>query len=225
LAATAVVVLGATSCGGDDGDTSSDGDASSCGSREIVVQTGTAAPPTLPAGDDELTAAVADTFCATFVVKLSNGTTRTASPVITSRTDARCIATSLLRSLGADRVRQLGFGRYAWSLLGFGLSNHASIQRAEAETNVAIFERCSKSWKLLMIKSITEGTDKISDASARCTSSRLSDRDARTIFAGELDRAYDEGPGADPFGDAVEPLIKAMEKCLQPDELDRLDWN
>ena len=76
-----------------------------------------------------------------------------------------------------------------------------------------------------MIKSITEGTNKISDVSVQCTSDKISDQDARTIFAGELDRAYDEGPGAVQFGELVKPLITAMEKCLKPDELDRLDWN
>jgi hypothetical protein len=130
-----------------------------------------------------------------------------------------------VQKLGADRVRQLGLGLSSWSLLGFGLSNHASIQRPEADTIVDTFEKCSKNWELLMIKSVTQGTDKISDTSARCASQQLDDSDARNIFAGDIDRAYDEDPNAVPFAEAVKPLIAAMEKCLKPDELAEIDWN
>jgi hypothetical protein len=221
----AALVFGGASCG--DSGSSSGGGSASCGSKEVAVQAGggAAAPPTLPPDDDALVAAVADAFCSTFVYKLPDGKTSTAPPALSSRGEAACIGSRLVRELGADRVRQLGLGTNGWGLLGFGLSNHRSIDRPEAEKIVDTFQGCSKSWKLLMIKSITQGTDKISDASARCTSERLADSDARAIFAGELDRAYDEQAAAEPFFESVKPLMTAMEHCLKPDELEGLDWD
>ena len=89
---------------------------------------------------------------------------------------------------------------------------------------ITVQKKCSKNWELLMIKSATEGTDKISDSSAQCTSQQLADSDARVILVGDIDRAYDEDPTAVPFFEAVKPLIAAMEKCLKPHELAGLDW-
>jgi hypothetical protein len=222
---SAALTAATVSCG-DNGSATSAGSAS-CGTKEIPVQMPEAAAsrPTLPANEDGLVAAVADSFCATFIYKLPDGGTLTRPAVLTSNTEASCIATTLIQELGTDRVRQLGLGLSAWSLLGFGLANHRSIQRPEAETIVNTFEKCSKNWELLMIKSATEGTDKISDSSAQCTSQQLADSDARVILVGEIDRAYDEDPTAVPFFEAVKPLITAMEKCLKPDELAGLDWN
>jgi hypothetical protein len=159
------------------------------------------------------------------VYKLPDGNTLTRSPALSSKSEAACIGSTLVRELGVDRVRELGFGLSSWSVLSFGLTNHSSVDRPEAEKIVDTFAKCSKNWELLMIKSITEGADEISDASARCTSERLADGDARAIFAGELDRAYDEPSASKPFFESVNPLIVAMENCLQPDELNGLDWN
>ena len=220
----AALALSNVSCGGDGNSTS--GDSASCGTKEIAVQAPpSAARTTLPRDDDALTSPVTETFCASFVYKLADGTTRAAPAALSSKSEATCIASGLIRELGADRVRELGLGLYGWNLLGFGLLNHGSIQLPEAQKIVGTFEKCSKDWELLMIKSVTQGTDKITDPSARCTSKELADNDARAIFAGELDRAYDEDPNAVPFGKAVQPLVAAMEKCLKPDELNELDWN
>jgi len=225
LVIVAALAFGGTSCG--DSEPAAGVASASCNSKEFAVQeSGPAATrPTLPTDDNALVAAVADSFCSTFVYKLPGGNTLTRPPALSSNSEAACIGSTLIRELSADRVRQLGFGLSSWSVLGFGLANHSLVDRQEAEKIVDAFAKCSKNWELLMIKSITEGADKISDASARCTSERLADVDARAIFAGELDRAYDEDSAAKPFFDSVKPLISAMEGCLKQDELDGLDWD
>jgi hypothetical protein len=90
-----------------------------------------------------------------------------------------------------------------------------------------VFEECSESWKLLLMLSVTEGADGISDASAQCASDELADDDARSILVGEIDRAYDDPsqPDAEPFPDVVQPLVAVFQQCLTPDELGALDWN
>jgi len=124
------------------------------------------------------------------------------------------------------RVREIGYGTSPWSVLGFGLRNHAKIDRREAESIVAVFEKCSRSWDQLLIRSTTEGSDEISDASARCTAAKLADKDARAVFASEIDRAYDDpSTTAPPFGVEAEPLFRALEQCLTIDEIGNLDWN
>jgi hypothetical protein len=222
----AALTVTSASCG--DGEPESSEGSASCGTNDVTIAAqqgeGASTTTTLPADDGALADAVTETFCATFVYKYPDGSTQTAPPALSSKSEAACIGSGLVRELGADRVRELDLGLGGWSLLGFGLSHHRTIQRPEAETIVDTFKECSESWKLLMIRSITEGANSISEASARCTGDRLSDTDARSIFAGELDRAYDEQPTAQPFGESVKPLLAAMEACLTPDELEALDW-
>jgi hypothetical protein len=107
----------------------------------------------------------------------------------------------------------------------FALSN-PSIERAEAEQIVAAFADCADHWELLLVRSVTEGASEISDDSALCVEERLDDDDAREVFVGEIDRAYDDPaqPDATPFPELVVPLVSAMEACLTPEELDRMDW-
>jgi hypothetical protein len=93
------------------------------------------------------------------------------------------------------------------------------MERDEAEAIVDVFVECSDSWMLLLILSVTEGADKISDQSASCVSDRLADDDARTMLVGEIDRA----PGH--LGDLIEPLVAAFDACLSQSELDNLDFN
>lgn len=61
---------------------------------------------------------------------------------------------------------------------------------------------------------------------ARCTAERLDDDQARATMAAELDLPYDDPPaGAPPFHVVVQPLLDALDQCLTPEELGRLDWN
>jgi hypothetical protein len=135
--------------------------------------------------------------------------------------DADCIGAGLVSALGAARVREARLHNASWHTLGIAL--FANFDRAEAEQIVDVFSSCSDTWELLMITSTTQGTELIGDESARCTADKLPDDVARAIFVTDLDRAYDEQPTPDLSH--LDPLIAAMEQCLTPDELDRLDWN
>ena len=218
-----VVARFVAACGaGNDASTSSAGDCAPVAVRADREPTGA----TLPTDDRSLATAVARSFCATFSYTEPSGVVHTLKAPITSSNDAACIGTELVRTLGAARVRDLGFGAFPWSLLGFGLRNHATIDRPEAESIVAVFEKCSTSWEQLLIRSTTEGSEEISDTSARCTADKLADADARAVLASEIDRAYDDrSTTAPPFGVEAEPLFLALKKCLTSEEIAKLDWN
>ena len=62
------------------------------------------------------------------------------------------------------------------------------IDRAEAESIVDVLVDCSDQWKLLLILSVTQGADTISDSSAGCVADRLSDDEAKLMLIGEIDR-------------------------------------
>jgi hypothetical protein len=221
---TVMTLSNTVSCGGSD-DTDSGASNAACEPKSVTLTArGTdASAPTLPADDSALAAAVASSFCATFTVTYPGGKT-VSNPVVTDK-EAVCIGDRLVERLGAAKVRALRLGLSPWGLLGFALSNN--VERTDAEQIVDTFKACSKSWKLLLIMSVTEGADEISDASAKCASERLSDSDARTVFVGELDRAYDDRSqtGAQPFPELIEPLIAVFDQCLSPAELDALDWD
>jgi hypothetical protein len=131
-------------------------------------------------------------------------------------TEGQCIGGRLVASLGAASVVDHNLARGGWSLLGVALS--AEWARADAEKTVDAFAACARNWKLLLIKTATEGTDRMSDKSAMCVANDLTDRDGRTIFIEELDRA-------DPSLSYLKPLLAAFDKCLTPEELDGIDWD
>lgn len=222
-----VVVLGvaglSAACG--DGNGGSTGAAVDCTPIEVKA-TDQPTASTLPRDDPSLATAVARSFCATFTYVEPSGAKHTSKAPIPSSTEAACIGTELVRTLGAARVRELGFGQFSWSLLGFGLRNHAAVARPEADTIVGVFEKCSTSWEQLLIRSTTEGSEQISDASAKCTADKLADKDARVVLASEIDRAYDDpSTKSPPFGVEAEPLFLALKQCLTKDEMAKLDWN
>jgi hypothetical protein len=188
--------------------------------------------PVLPDDVEALASAVADTFCSPdwkFLLPDATERTATARTVLPSA-DAACIAGQLIEVLGAVRVKALALGAGPWGLLSFGLSNNSGevqIERAEAESIVEAFMECSQEWKLLLISTVTEGADKISDESAGCVADQLADDDAKAMLISEIDRAYDDPsqPDAQPFADSIEPLIAAFDDCLSPEERDNLDFN
>ena len=227
LAAVPAVLSG---CGDDDGDSVG----GACQPKRITIEVGADGSPIPlepPADGDALAVAIADSFCSpTWTVTFADDTTETFPARLVLPSDhAMCIGDRVVDELGVDRLRELSFPG-PWDLLGFGLSNNSSdqqIERPEAEVIVGTFEDCSPLWKHLLILSVTEGTDEMSDASASCASEHLVDDDARAIFMGEVDRAYDDpaATGAQPFAESVQPLTAAFDACLTPEELDRIDWN
>jgi hypothetical protein len=200
--------------------------------------------PVLPDDEEGVAAAIADSFCAPeWRYVQPDGTERT----LTARTvlpveDATCMGEQLVGLLGADRAQELELGSGPWSLLFLGLFNNQpppsrpgttspeseerQIDRAEAESIVDVLVECSEQWKLLLILSVTQGADTISDSSAACVAARLSDDEARSMLIGEIDRAYDDPsqPDAQPFPELIEPLLAAYDACLTPAELDRVDF-
>jgi hypothetical protein len=232
ILAVSVLLVG---CGGDDGGSAA-GDA--CQPRTITVQSEpsvAATPPSLPSGNDALAVAIADSFCSTFVTVQPDGERMERAPRPVLPTDeAICIGEGLVDDLGAERARDSGLGAFPWSVLGFGLYNNMGdrpgnreIDRDQAEAIAGTFRRCSESWELLLIQSVTEGADGISDESARCVSDELPDDTSEDMLAGELDRAYDDRsqPDATPFGELIQPLIDAFDECLTGTEQERLDFN
>jgi hypothetical protein len=227
--AAVALVLGSVAGCGDDGSAGSDDDAGSlevssdCGAVEITGSAGGATR--VPPEPDVLTDALALSFCADFTMTGGGGAPVTWGAVVASE-DATCIARELVGRLGEPEVRALGFTRGPWDLLTFALSNPA-IDRTAAEQVADSFRTCSDDWKLLLITSVTAGAREISDASAACVSTRLDDAAAREVLVSEIDRAYDDPsqPDATPYPQNVEPLVAAMDACLEPAELDALDWN
>ena len=224
VAVTSTLLL--TSCGDDN----SSGIAANCEPKERNFSTNpsAAAPrPTLPEGDDALVAAVSSSFCAVFTTTFPDGTKRTSRPPVVSPQEAACIGQELVDRLSASRVRSLGLGIGPWSTLGFGIAMSNQVDRREAERIVDTFKTCSKTWKLLLITSVTQGADEISDKSAQCISEQVADDTTRTIFVGEIDRAYDDPsqPSAQPYPQLVEPLVAAFDKCLTPTEQAAMDWD
>ena len=192
---------------------------------EAATDGSTGMTPVLPDGDEAVAAAVADSFCSpewTYVEP--DGTTRswTARTVLPSD-EAACIGDGLVEVLGAARATELKLGSGPWSLLFLGFNNFGEhqIERAEAESIVDVLVECSDQWKLLLILSVTEGADTISDDSATCVADRLTDDEAKMMLVSEIDRAYDDPaqPEAQPFPETIVPLLDAYEECLTPNEL------
>ena len=149
--------------------------------------------PVPPDGDEALVAAVAKTFCSTEWTAVYPDGTESSMPAraVLPGEDSACIADRLVASLGAARVQEFGLGVGPWSVLGFGLGNNfggRQTSRAEAELVVEAFTACSDRWKLLLIRSVTEGADQIGDQSAACVDEKLDEDDAKEMLIGELDR-------------------------------------
>ena len=201
-----------------------------CTQQSITVGDGGSGTSTTAALDDAaLVAAVAGSFCSTWELTSGDETTLLSPRPLLPEEEAVCIGEGLVERLGPTRARALALGGGPWHLLGFALSGGDRadpVQRAEAEEIVDTFMTCSQSWKLLLALSVTEGTEEISDASARCINDRLSDDDARTIFIGEIVRDYDDPsqPDATPFPELIEPLISVFDECLSSAELGQVDW-
>ena len=181
----------------------------------------TASMATLPADDADLVAVIARAFHGAEILDPGGRV------VWKSRVDeqqAACIGEQLVEEVGADQLRELRFGTFPFTLLGYGLS--LPIELDEATAIVGVLRACSPSWELLMITSATQGTDEISDASASCVQAALDDDVAAEIFAIELARPYDDAPSAGgPDLSHLEPMVAAFEACLTPQELNAVDWS
>lgn len=180
--------------------------------------------PTLPAGEQERLHAIADSFCARWTVRFPSGTFELLNPPLLEA-DAQCAARELVDLLGAERAEELGFGTGPWDLLSFGLGHGGSVDAEETASIVDAVASCSPDFERLLILSVTEGADQISAGSAACVARELDDKTAKTILAGEMDRAYDSDPDATPFPDLVAPLVDAYDRCLTPAERSLLDFN
>lgn len=200
--------------------------------------------PALPDDDEALAVAIADSFCSPeWKIIGPDGTDQTVTArTVLPREDAACIGDQLVEVLGAARATELEFGVGPWSLLSLGLFNNQpppprpgstlpvnderQIDRTEAESIVDVLVGCSDQWKLLLILSVTQGADTISDNSARCVADRLTDKEAELMLVTEIDRAYDDPsqPDAQPFPETIEPLLTAYDECLSPGELDSVDF-
>jgi hypothetical protein len=178
--------------------------------------------PTLPADDADLTDVVAGTFHTDEPFTTEGGITRWTSWVTES--EARCISEGLVETLGADRLRELRVGVFPWSLLGYGLG--LPIELDDAQRMVEIFRECSPDWELLMITTVTSGTEIMSEKSARCVQLALDDEIAEEIFVIELARPYDDEPtAAGPDLSHLESVIGILEECLTDQELNAIDFD
>ena len=192
-------------------------------------------PSPLPALPDEgasLAALIARSFCApSWTYNVPDGSQRTSrATVVLAPAEASCIGSSLVEQIGVERLDALPFGHSVWSAIGFGLTANAlpePLTRAESETLVDAFRGCTAEWEELLIRSVTEGAERISDASATCASAALDDTAGREVFVTELDRAYDDPtqPDAARYPDNIAPLIAAFDACLTVDEYAGLDFN
>jgi hypothetical protein len=181
----------------------------------------TASMPTLPASDDQLAATIARAF---YADEISDPEGRVVWRPWVTESDATCIGNEIVASLGADRVRELHFGVFPFTLLGYGLS--LPIEIDDATVIAEALRGCSTDWELLMITSVTQGTDQMSEASARCAQSALDDDLSEEIFATELARPYDDQPSTSgPDLSHLGPLAAAFEECLTAQELNAIDWS
>ena len=240
-----LALLPLTACGSD---TTESQVLTACQPRTVTFEPATDGSrpmtPVLPDDDEGVAAAIADSFCLPeWKYAEPDGTERTVrARTVLPIDDAICIGDQLVGVLGAGRAKELELGTGPWSLLFLGLFNNQppppqpgstlpdngerQIDRTEAESIVDVLVDCSDQWKLLLILSVTQGADTISDSSAACVADRLSDEEARLMLIGEIDRAYDDPsqPDAQPFSELIEPLLVAYDECLTPAELDSVDF-
>ena len=127
----------------------------------------------------------------------------------------------MIEAFGQQRLEQLGFGTSPWHLLGYALAL-GPWDRTDAEVVVDTFRGCAPTWEQLMITSVTEGTEQISESSAACVADALPDDEAWELFVTELDRPYDDGDGDTSH---LQRAVDLYRQCLTPEELDRLDFD
>lgn len=178
--------------------------------------------PTLPADDADLTDVLAGAFHTDEPFTTEGGIARWTSWV--SKSEALCISEGLIDALGGDRLRELRVGVFPWSLLGYGLV--LPIELDDAQRMVETFRACSPDWELLMITTLTSGTEIMSERSARCVQLALDDDIAEEIFVIELARPYDDEPtAAGPDLSHLESAIGILEECLTDQELNAIDFD
>jgi hypothetical protein len=240
-----LALLPLTACGSDTSESSAP---TACLPRTVTYESTTDGSlpmtPLLPDDEEGVAAAIADSFCSPeWKYVRPDGPEQTVRARTTLPVeDATCMGEQLVGVLGADRANELELGTGPWSVLFLGLLNNQpppprpgttspdngerQIDRAEAESIVDVLVDCSDHWKLLLILSVTEGADTISDSSAGCVADRLSDDEAKSMLISEIDRAYDDPaqPDAQPFPESIEPLLAAYDECLTPAELNSVDF-
>lgn len=225
LAAVVLTVLSA-GCGREVSTGSSAGSSAATGqpcADHEVDHTGSAVTPgtelAAPADEAGRLQLLADAFCGRWTEHWAEGTGT--SQAVLPPDDARCIAAGLIARLGPDRIATLQLDRHGWSLIGFGLGRGTGLRDEEASTMVDVFAGCSARFERLLIFSVTEGTDGISEESGACVADRLDDEVARDILQAEMTRDY----GSRTIGEVLDPLVKAYDDCLTPAERDRVDFN
>lgn len=161
--------------------------------------------PTLPADDAAVPAAIAASLL------------RDPGPpylgVIVTSDEAACIGDGLVGALGLPRVRTLGVGAIAWPSLATGVG----MTPDEASRVVDVLQSCAAHWKRFAFLYATEGTGEMSEMSAQCVEREITDDEARTFFVKERSgyRTVDH----------ILPVEAAVDRCVTPDERERIDWN
>ncbi len=189
----------------------------------LVVPIGAAGAsmPTLPADDAQLAAAIASAFS---FDDITDPEGRVVVRSWATQSEAECAGNAIVDSLGAERVREISFGAFPFTMLGYGLS--LPIEMDDATPIAAALRHCIADWEMAMITTATGGTQYISEESARCVQAALDDDQAEQILAIELARPYDDQPSAGgPDLSHLGPMVVAFEGCLTEQELNAVDWN
>ena len=180
-----------------------------------------ASMPTLPVADAELGSAIANAF---FFEDISDPEGRVVLRSWATQQEAECAGNGIVDALGAGRVREINFGVFPFTMLGYGLS--LPIEMDDATPIADTLRRCIADWEMLMITTATGGTQYISEESARCVQAAMDDDQAEEILAIELARPYDDQPSPNgPDLSHLEPMVAAFEGCLTDQELNAVDWN
>jgi hypothetical protein len=181
--------------------------------------TSTPIPPTRPpppANADSMIAALTEVFH-------PDGSTIPTRPAVDSAA-ATCIAQELMTTLGMETLTALNLTGRPWHTLEQGLIGRFTLD--EATTTVATFRSCTTDWELLLLGSVTQGTELLRPDTLRCVASDLPDDITAALFVHELVRP-DLRPTSDPIPPAIplEELSARFDACLAPDETGLLDWN
>jgi hypothetical protein len=181
----------------------------------------TASMPTLPADDAALGTAIA---AALSFPDITDPDGRVVLRSWATPPEAECAGNAIVDALGAERIREINFGAVPFHLLGYGLN--LPIDMDDATPIASALRQCIADWELLMITTATQGTQFISEESARCAQAALDDDQAEKILAIELARPYDDQQSAGgPDLSHLEPVAAAFEACLTSQELNAIDWN
>ena len=187
----------------------------------IPIGAPAASMPTLPADDAQLAGAIAGAF---WFDDITDPEGRFVVRSWATQSEAECAGNAIVDSLGAERVREISFGVFPFTMLGYGLS--LPIEMDDATPIAAALRRCIADWEMAMITTATGGTQYISEESARCVQAALDDDQAEQILAIELARPYDDQPSAGgPDLSHLGPMVVAFEGCLTEQELNAVDWN